>query len=136
MSTQHTHTNSREAYRSLQSRGALADQYEKILDALRRHGPLTDRELCEETGMEKSSVSGRVAELLDDYRLVEDETVVCRKTGRPNRTTRPTTAIERHRLKMEACEARRERDQERAAQSARQRAREDVDAAAWLAGGA
>lgn len=79
-------TTSATAYRDHKETGRVSAQQQTILDALQDGFALSRREIADETGLELSSVCGRVNELLQIGLLVEVRARQCNLTGR---TVRP-----------------------------------------------
>lgn len=70
------------AYHQMQQSGRLLETTEMILFALMRHPEgLTRRELEDETGLRVNQIAGRVREMLDKGRVIEDGQRACSVTG-------------------------------------------------------
>lgn len=70
------------AYRAHHETGRVSAQQQTILDALEMGFAMSRREIADETGLELSSVCGRVNELLQIGLLVQVPTRRCNLTGR------------------------------------------------------
>ncbi|HEX5464434.1 MAG TPA: hypothetical protein VFW88_06930 [Burkholderiales bacterium] len=68
------------AYREHLASGKALKQWERILLAVEKHGPLTRAEIERWTAIRLSSVCGRVKELLDVHVLAEVGIVKCKVT--------------------------------------------------------
>lgn len=73
---------SREAYYSHRDSGRLGRQAKQILDMMRPGVEYSRRELAEATGVDLSSICGRINELLGSKLLKEGEARPCRLTGK------------------------------------------------------
>lgn len=70
------------AYRQMQDSGRIIETTEQILFALMANPEgLTRRELEDKTGLRINQISGRVKELINSKRVVEDGKRACRITG-------------------------------------------------------
>lgn len=56
---------SRAAFGALRAEGKLAPQEQRVIQAIRDHGPLTREEISERTGLRLSAVCGRVNKLVE-----------------------------------------------------------------------
>lgn len=82
-------TTSAAAYRRMQDNGRLFGATEEIVAALSRAPePMTRREIEHVTGLRINQVSGRVRELLEHGRIVEDSRRRCKITGNEVNTVR------------------------------------------------
>jgi hypothetical protein len=75
-------TTSREAYKEHRATGKVGAQAQKILDKMQPGVEYSRRELVELTGLELSSICGRVNELLGSGLIQEGKTRPCRVTGK------------------------------------------------------
>lgn len=75
-------TTSIAAYREHRETGKVGAQARKILVAMRPGVEYSRRELCEVTGLELSSICGRVNELLSSGHIQEGRVRPCRVTGK------------------------------------------------------
>ena len=72
------------AHNDLINDGKLQADELKVLNALSVHGPLTDCEISERTGLEKNAVNGRRNGLVKKGIVVERGTKVNPKSGKTN----------------------------------------------------
>ena len=71
-----------EAYKKINKDGTVGQQAEEILKFLKSHGePMTNKEIQQSTGLEISSVSGRVNDLKKHGKVVVVGKRPCEVTG-------------------------------------------------------
>lgn len=73
---------SREAYFEMRDNGRLGTQAKAILEQMQPGVEYSRRELAQYTGLELSSICGRVNELIGSRLLKEGSTRPCRVTGK------------------------------------------------------
>jgi len=86
---------SREAYKKISNDGTVGQQAQHILFLLKFKGvPMTNKEIQKSTGLEISSVSGRVNDLKKHGKVMVVGKRPCEITGNTASIVRPITAIE------------------------------------------
>lgn len=79
---------SRAAYQDLRESGRVTSSQQAILSAMRPGRDYSLSELAAMTGIEKSSVSGRINELLASGQVVISRMRACKITGKTVRATK------------------------------------------------
>lgn len=82
----------RKSLQELIASGARARSHKSVMRALFNAGAQTDLELSNLSGVSRSGVCGRIAELIKIGYIEESNPVRCAKTGKLVRTTRLTVA--------------------------------------------